>query len=253
MRRLLLATVAGALVLAGCSSSAKPAFVAQTTTFDDGALTITTAPLQKTPVTQAAAEFDLAHSDVAGYGWAQKQVEFGYVTVKPSAMQPYNPGDAVPAAPSHQLSWVLFFIGGKSNCGTEPPNAPTPTYSVAHPSRQLALIVDAATGTGLSYEGAGSGNCISISSPRVMFAGGNVSVPWTDSGSNYVTATYPPCVAPGEGTPGESDQSGSTFAVIGFRFFTQCHAKATVAKVPVNFPRPWKHSALGPVPTGTSG
>lgn len=254
-----LAAVAGVLVVAACASSPKAAapvqvtFTARTTTLDDGALTITTAPLQKTAITKAAAEFDLAHSDLGGAGWAQQQVEFGFVTVDPSAMAAGNPGEAVPAAPSHQLSWVLFYEPGTSSCPAEGPTGPAPSFAVAHPSRKLALIVDAATGVGLGYEGAGSGNCISVLSPIVTRTGGDVSVPWKDSGANYVTATYPACVSPGEGTPAESDPSGTTFAVVGFRVFQPCHGKPTTAKVPVNFPRPWKHSPVGPVPTGTSG
>jgi hypothetical protein len=248
------ATVVCGLALASCSSSSKVTFTARTTTFDDGTLRITTAPPQKTAVTQAAAEFDLAHSDLGGAGSAPKGLELGYVTVKASVMQANNPGQAVPTAPADQLSWVLFYVAGKSNCGNIAPSAPVPSFSVAHPSGKLALIVDAATGTGLGYEGAGSGSCApQLSSPRVTQAGGNVSVPWKDSGSTYVTATYPPCVQPGGGTPGESDASGTTFTVIGFRYFAPCHAKAITAKVPVNFPRPWKPGALGPVPTGTSG
>lgn len=263
MRRLIGggAALVCALALASCGSATKPnatpsraaPFTPQTTSLDDGTLTITTAPPQQTAVTKAAAEFDLAHSALAGYGWTQQLAELGYVTVKPSAMQPYNPGEPVPAAPTHQLSWVLFYGQGTSSCGAEGPNEPTPTFSVAHPSRKLALIVDAATGTGLGYEGAGSGNCINVTSPRVTKAGGNVSVPWKDTGGNAVIATYPGCVAPGEGTPGESDASGTTFSVLGFRFFEPCHANATTQRVPVNFPRPWKHGTLGPVPTGTSG
>ncbi len=221
--------------------------------FDAGALTITTARPQVTAVTRAAAEFDLAHSDLGGAGWGQQQVEFGYVTLKPSAMKASNAGDAVPATPSHQLSWVLFYEPGKSNCPSVTGNEPTPTFAVAHPSRKQAMIVDAATGTALDYEGAGAGNCISGLGPRVTKAGGNVSVPWKDSGGKYVTATYPPCVQPGAGTPGTSDPSGTTFAVIGFRYFEPCHAKPTTVKVPVNFPRPWKHGPVGPVATGYTG
>jgi hypothetical protein len=251
--------VAGVLVVAACASSPRPAtpvqvkFSAQTTTLDDGTLSITTAPPQKTAITQAAAEFDLAHSDLGGAGWAQQQVEFGYVTVKPAVMTAFNPGDAVPAAPNHQLSWVLFYQPGKSSCPNAGPSQPAPSFAVAHPSGKQAMIVDAATGAALDYEGAGAGNCTSVLSPSVAKVGGNVSVPWTDSGAGYVIATYPACVTPGGGTPGESDASGTTFAVVGFRFYEPCHGKPTTARVPVNFPRPWKHGALGPVPTGTSG
>jgi hypothetical protein len=250
-----MAAVAGCALVAvvSCSSSPPVTFTAQTTTLDDGAFTITTARAQATVITQSAAEFDLAHSDLGGAGWAQQQVEFGYVTVKPSAMKAFNQGEAIPKAPDHQLSWVLFYQPGKSNCGTVGPNPPAPSFAVEHPSRKLAMIVDAATGTALGYEGAGSGNCIDVLTPRVTKAGGNVSVPWRDSGGNYVLATYPGCVQPGGGTPGESDSTGTTFAVLGFRIYEPCHAKPTTVKVPVNFPRPWKHSPVGPVATGTSG
>jgi hypothetical protein len=47
-----------------CSSSPPVTFTAQTTTLDDGAFTITTARAQATVITQSAAEFDLAHSDL---------------------------------------------------------------------------------------------------------------------------------------------------------------------------------------------
>jgi hypothetical protein len=228
--------------------------VAQTTTFDGGALTITTARPQATPVSQAAAEFELGHSTLAGGGWARQQVELGYVTVKPSAMKAYNSGEAVPAAPNRQLSWVLFYHQGKSGCGTNSGNEPSPNYTVAQPSRKLAMIVDSATGTALSYEGAGSASCTTVLSPRVTKAGGYVSVPWKDSGSNYVVATFPACVQPnGNAGPGETDATGTSFSLLGFRFYEPCHGMPTTVKVPVTFPRPWKHAGVGSVATGTSG
>ncbi|HEX4019363.1 MAG TPA: hypothetical protein VHX15_21700 [Frankiaceae bacterium] len=245
-------TCAGVLA-AGCASSTTAKFTAQTTTLDDGTLTITTARPQTTVISQTAAEYDLAHSTLGGARWAQQQVEFGYVTVKPSALKAYNnPGEAVPAAPTHLLSWVLFYEAGKSNCGNGG-LIPSPSFTVAHPSKKLAMIVDAATGTALNYEGASSGNCVTRTAPGVTYAGGNVSVPWKDNGGSDVIATYPPCVQPGGGTPGETDSTGTTFAVLGSRLYAPCHAKATTSQLPVNFPRPWKHSPVGPIATGTSG
>jgi hypothetical protein len=168
-------------------------------------------------------------------------------------MTAFNKGEALPKAPDHQLSWVLFYQRGKSNCGNVGPNPPSPSFAVAHPSRKLAMIVDAATGTALGYEGAGSGNCIDVLTRRVTKAGGNVSVSWKDSGGNYVLATYPGCVQPGGGGSAETDSTGTTFSVIGFRFYEPCHAKPTTVKVPENFPRPCRPGTVGPVATGTSG
>ncbi len=242
-----------ALLLAGCSSAPAAKFTAHTTSLDDGALTITTAKPQVTAISEAAAEYELAHSDLGGGGWAQQQVEFGYVTVTPAAMKSDVKGQAAPAAPTHQLAWLLFYEPGASSCPATGP-VPTPKFTVAHPSRKQAMIVDASTGTALAYEGAGAGNCITALSPTARIAGGNVSVPWKDPGSgSYVLATFPACVQPGAGTSGSGDASGWTISVIGFRYYELCHAQPITTRIQVSEGRPWKHGPVGPVATGTSG
>ena len=227
-------------------------FAAHTTTLDGGALTIVSAPPQHTNLSRKQAEYDLAHSTLGGAGWSQTGVELGYVTVAPSAMQPAAAGDPPPAAPRHMLSWVLFYGAGSSSCPAQGPGAGATIPPGA--SRKLAMIVDAGNGSALGYAGIGSDSCdAGPARARVTKAGQRVSVPWTDAGGTYVLATFPPCVHPGEGTPGVSSASGTEFAVLGYRYFDTCHAKPQKVRVEVTFPRPWSHSPVGPVATGSSG
>jgi hypothetical protein len=230
-----------ALALVSCANS-QGKFTPKTTAYDDGTLSITTAPPQLTRIGPGGAEYEFAHSYGSSVGSTSKPAVLAYVTVKPSVTQA-APSRKVPM-PSHRLSWVIFYMPGVSACGAFPPSPPH--FTAARPSRILAMIVDATTGTARTYQGAGSGNCSQLASPMFGAAGGYVSVPWTDSGSTYVTATYPACVRP-TGSIVSQDSTGTTIEVRGGRSFEPCNGTSSTGKITILFKRPWKHAPVGAV------
>lgn len=233
----------------GCSSQQSVTTAGPTQRYDAGALVIVPQIVHQTAVSLADAQFDLAHNETVGSDFKVQQTVFGLVTVDP-AISSSQPGVPAPVAPQHRLAWVFFFAHqGVYNCPSQPGVVSSPT-STPGGSHRNALIVEAATGTALQYTGIGAAICTYNPRPILESAFQAVSVPWTELGGNRIRATCPGCVQPGAGTPTTSCPSGSVIEVLGGRTIGPCHSPATTSVLTINFPRPWKHGAVGPVRSG---
>jgi hypothetical protein len=239
-----------AAFVAGCETPAST--TTKTISLDGGALVIQPAKVQPVIYGKQAALFDFQHSLRPGGGTQAKEIEFGYVTVKPSVAL----GGVT--APQRRLAWVFFY---DSPLLVEAGPAPTcPAGQTVQPEvvGRAAMIVDALNEASLLYTGGGSDNCGQPIRLAASQAYQLVSVPWTDQGGDRIRAVYPGGVMGGDGTPstGTKTATGSQFrlGVLGNRAIGPCAAKPIVRVLDVglstkmlqDFPRPWLHDPLGP-------
>jgi hypothetical protein len=113
--------------------------------------------------------------------------------------------------------------------------------TVAKPSRQHALVVDASTGAAVIYDGAGPSACAVYAAPFAFPATRTDSVPWKALGGARVRVALPPCAVVSGGS-----REKQTWQTRASRGFEACSGSAT-SKVMTG----WSGLLSGHAPVGT--
>ncbi len=252
-------------VLAGCTNVSSG--TGRTVRYDGGALVVQPASRQPVVYDRAAAVYDLTHSVPLAADWKLGAVEVGYVTINLWVRDDHNV--RVPA-PTHRLAWVLHYQQGNFPHSSPPhlpgssPGGCNGTGKDLSRAGEQMLIVDALDETTYGYSGTAKGICGGTIAPGARLADQNLSVPWTDAGGDRVRATIPGCfsyyAAPSNGSASSAANRWST-QVLAYGPIGPCDKPPTTQVISLGlsrdlqrqYPQPWLHGALGPVPLGGFG